>query len=381
MGAGARTSSRSTTRWATTLHRGRRRLAPAAAATPSGSARSATGTRASAATESSRCTGRGAARSLLRIWNPDGSEAEKSGNSVRGSSRASSGTSATRARRARDRDRRRDRCARGSSCAAGRCARSASTWGGPRSAAPTCRCCGPPREVVDEPLRVGSVDLRVTCVSIGEPALRPLRPECCSPRCCAASGRSSETHPIFPKRTQRAARASVRSRSGSTIADLGARRRRDARVGQLELRGRRGGASPRAGRPARSAVHMPGGALRIEIGADYSLRMTGPATPVYRAALADSRDSADWLRPRAAARAASALGDRRRFARRAASSRDADRSGRARMRKRAPVETAQPAASERRGDARPRRPPAPSVHARAAEARDARGARASPSSA
>jgi diaminopimelate epimerase len=32
-------------------------------------------------------------------------------------------------------------------------------------------------------------------------------------------------------------------------------------------------------------VRMPGGALRIEIGADYALRMTGPATPVYRGAL------------------------------------------------------------------------------------------------
>jgi diaminopimelate epimerase len=32
-------------------------------------------------------------------------------------------------------------------------------------------------------------------------------------------------------------------------------------------------------------VHMPGGKLRIEIGADYALHMTGDATPVYRGKL------------------------------------------------------------------------------------------------
>jgi diaminopimelate epimerase len=32
-------------------------------------------------------------------------------------------------------------------------------------------------------------------------------------------------------------------------------------------------------------VHMPGGKLRIEIGADYALRMTGDSTPVYRGKL------------------------------------------------------------------------------------------------
>jgi len=32
-------------------------------------------------------------------------------------------------------------------------------------------------------------------------------------------------------------------------------------------------------------VRMPGGALRIEIGPNYAIRMTGPATPVYRGLL------------------------------------------------------------------------------------------------
>jgi diaminopimelate epimerase len=216
----------------------------------------------------------------LRIWNPDGSEAEKTGNGVRIFARFLWDFRYVRVKELEI------------ATPGGRVtARLSVTRGEVRAIrvdmgrasflSTDLPMLGPPREVVDEPLRVGSLDLRVTCVSIGNPHCVRFVPNL-HPEVLRSIGPQLETHPIFPKRTN-VQLACVRSRTriDALIWERGAGETLASGSSSCAV----AAAAHRLGLVDRKAeVHMPGGSLRIEIGADQSLRMTGPATPVYRGA-------------------------------------------------------------------------------------------------
>jgi diaminopimelate epimerase len=217
----------------------------------------------------------------LRIWNPDGSEAEKSGNGLRIFARFLWDFGYVRAREL-----------------------AISTLGGPVVArlsvvkaqvrsirvemgratftSSEIPVLGPVREVVDEPLRVGSLELRVTCVSVGNPHCVRFVSEL-HPEALRSLGPQLESHALFPNRTN-VQLARVRSRTAIDVLvwERGAGETRASGSSSCAV----AAAAHRLGLVDRRVdVRMPGGTLRIEIGADYALRMTGPATPVYRGKL------------------------------------------------------------------------------------------------
>jgi diaminopimelate epimerase len=217
----------------------------------------------------------------LRIWNPDGSEAEKSGNGARIFARFLWDFGYVKKRELSiDTPGGRIVARLGLN---GRAVREVRVDMGRASfASADVGALGPPRELVDEPLRVGSLDLRVTCVSVGNPhcvrfvselhaeALRSLGPQL-------------ESHALFPKRINvQLARVRSRSAIDALIWERGAGETRASGSSSCAI----AAAAHRLGLVDRKVdVHMPGGKLRIEIGEDYALRMTGPATPVYRGKL------------------------------------------------------------------------------------------------
>jgi diaminopimelate epimerase len=217
----------------------------------------------------------------LRIWNPDGSEAEKSGNGARIFARflwdfgyvkkkeleiATPGGPVVARLSLRGREVSEIRV----------------DMGVASFASADLPALGPPREMVDEPLRVGSLDLRVTCVSVGNPHCVRFVSEL-HPEALRTLGPQLETHGMFPKRVN-VQLARVRSRGAieALIWERGA--------GETRASGSSSCAIAAAARrldlvDRKVDVHMPGGKLRIEVGDDWSLRMTGPATPVYRGKL------------------------------------------------------------------------------------------------
>jgi diaminopimelate epimerase len=217
----------------------------------------------------------------LRIWNPDGSEAEKSGNGVRifarflwdfRYARAKELEIATPGGRVTAR----------LTVARGEVSAIRVDMGRASFQSRDLPMLGPAREVVDEPLRVGSVDLRVTCVSLGNPHCVRFVPNL-HPEVLRSLGPQLESHPIFPNRTN-VQLACVRSRKKieALIWERGAGETLASGSSSCAV----AAAAHRLGLVERKVeVRMPGGSLRIEIGADWSLRMTGPATPVYRGAL------------------------------------------------------------------------------------------------
>ena len=142
---------------------------------------------------------------------------------------------------------------------------------------------GPPRSVVDEPMRFANEEHRVTCVSVGNPHCVIPLPDISREK-AETLGPIVETAPYFPNRInmqllkvldrcniaieifERGAGYTLASGSSSCAAACAARR-----LGLVD---------------SEVTVHMPGGTLRIEIGDDYSVHMTGDATRVgtFRAA-------------------------------------------------------------------------------------------------
>ena len=218
---------------------------------------------------------------VLRIWNPDGSEAEKSGNGVRIFARFLWDFGYVKRRELAI-----------ATLGGPVVARLAVTRGEVRQirvdmgratfASAEIPVLGPPRDVVDEPLRVGSVDLRVTCVSVGNPHCVRFVSEL-HPEMLRSLGPQLETHPFFPNRTNvQLARVRSRSAIDMLVWERGAGETRASGSSSCAV----AAAAHRLGLVDRKVdVHMPGGKLRIEIGPDYTLRMTGPATPVYRGKL------------------------------------------------------------------------------------------------
>ncbi len=209
----------------------------------------------------------------VRIFNPDGSEAEKSGNGLRILSRFLFDHRRTRKRSFTIETR--GGVARATlSVRDGEVTAIAVDVGRATFQSRKIPVAGPPREVVDEPIVVDGERVRVTAVSVGNPhcvvfekildvdRLRRLGPRL-------------ETHPAFPRRTNvQFARVVSRRRLDILIWERGA--------GETEASGTSAcaatAAALRLGRvdPA-VTVGMPGGRLRVVIDEEWNVRLTGPS--------------------------------------------------------------------------------------------------------
>jgi diaminopimelate epimerase len=213
----------------------------------------------------------------LRIFNPDGSEAEKSGNGLRIFSRFLQDT--------------------------GRVAREAfaiETPGGRvRSeiradglitvamgvvsfSSAVIPVTGPSREVLNERITVGGRDFTYCAATIGNPHCVIPLPEV-SAEAARQYGPALEVHPNFPRRTnvqflQVLDRANIRIEiwergAGYTLASGSSSSAAAAVARRLGL------VDPQV------TVHMPGGTLEIEIADNYAITMTGPVIQVAQGSL------------------------------------------------------------------------------------------------
>ncbi|MCL6552447.1 MAG: diaminopimelate epimerase [Firmicutes bacterium] len=219
----------------------------------------------------------------LRIFNPDGSEAEKSGNGLRIFAKflydhrytrrpqftiETPGGVAGVTLHLRD----------------GRVAQMTVDVGRATFWSDEIPVAGPRREVVGEPIEAGGQRLTFTGVSVGNPHCVVFVPEL---RQVALRdlGPLLETHPLFPHRTNvQFARVAARDRIEIVIWERGA--------GETMASGSSASAvaaaAVRAGTADRDVtVAMPGGELRIQVAEDWRIRMTGPASEVYAGTLSD----------------------------------------------------------------------------------------------
>jgi diaminopimelate epimerase len=226
----------------------------------------------------------------IRIFNPDGSEAEKSGNGIRIFARYAfeagyvSGPAFALA-------------TRGGVVAVrlldARAELIEVDMGSPSFRSGDMPMTGPEREVVDEPLSVAGHDLRVTCVSMGNPHC-VIFGEDVTPAQAQRLGPLVERAPCFPQRTnvqlarvvdertvaieiwERGAGYTLASGSSSCAAASAARR---------------------LGRVAEQVtVRMPGGTLAVEFAHDGHALLTGPVTGVARGSV--HRDLLESTTPR-----------------------------------------------------------------------------------
>ncbi len=214
----------------------------------------------------------------VRIFNPDGSEAEKSGNGLRIFARY-----AFEAGYVRGRD---FTLTTGGGVVAVRILNERAAlieldMGAPSFRSAAIPMTGPEREVVDEPLSVAGHELRVTCVSMGNPHC-VIFGEDVTPTQAQRLGPLVERAPCFPQRTnmqlarvvdaqtlvieiwERGAGYTLASGSSSCAAASAARR-----LGLVE---------------ERVTVRMPGGALTVTFAHDGRALLTGPVTGVARGA-------------------------------------------------------------------------------------------------
>jgi diaminopimelate epimerase len=226
----------------------------------------------------------------LRIFNPDGSEAEKSGNGLRifakylhdhGRATRPTFTIDTKGGRVECQCHVTDGRVDEVTVEMGRCT----------FLAPEIPMNGPAREVVRVPLQVAEQTLAVTAVSVG------------NPHCVVFTDRLDEaetrrlgplieTHPAFPNRTNvQFARVISRSAVDILIWERGA--------GWTLASGSSSSAvacaAVKNGLCDHGAVtvRMPGGALHIDVRPDWSIRLRGPVEEVYAGTL--SRDFLDAL--------------------------------------------------------------------------------------
>ncbi|HEU5394090.1 MAG TPA: diaminopimelate epimerase, partial [Candidatus Methylomirabilis sp.] len=232
----------------------------------------------------------------LRIFNPDGSEAEKSGNGLRifarylaeaGHARTDTFTVETRGGVVRA----------SLSREAGRITGITVDMGRASFLSGEIPVRGPSREVLREPLEVEGERLAVTCVSVGNPHCVILS-DALDPATVRRLGPKVEHHPAFPSRINvQFARVLDRGRVAVLIWERGA--------GFTLASGSSACAVAAACRKhgltdARIAVEMPGGTLAIEVAPDFSLRMTGPAEPICAGTLSaalEARCRAGWEPP------------------------------------------------------------------------------------
>ena len=219
----------------------------------------------------------------LRIFNPDGSEAEKSGNGLRifakylwdhGRAKAATFTVETRGGVVECQCHVRD----------GRVSFVTVEMGRATFRASEIPMTGPDRDVVGVPLQLGDgLTLRVTAVSVGNPHCVTFVDRLDETE-CRRLGPLIETHPAFPNRTNvQFARPRARDALDILVWERGA--------GFTLASGSSScGAASAAVRNGlcdhgRVRVRMPGGELVIEVRPDWSLRLEGPVAEVYRGTL------------------------------------------------------------------------------------------------
>jgi diaminopimelate epimerase len=214
----------------------------------------------------------------LRILNPDGSEAEKSGNGLRifakylydhGRAKRDTFTVATAGGRVEC------RC----HVAGGRVGVVTVELGRCTFLAPEIPMNGPEREAVNVPLQVDGVTLLVTAVSVGNPHC-VIFTERLDEDLVRRLGPMVERHPAFPNRTNvQWARVTSRSAVDILIWERGA--------GFTLASGSSSSgvacAAVKTGLcdPGLVTVRMPGGALSVEVRPDWSIRLQGPVEEVY----------------------------------------------------------------------------------------------------
>lgn len=216
----------------------------------------------------------------LRIFNPDGSEAEKSGNGLRIFSRYLWDRKLVGAEEFAIETA--GGVVRSTVFAGGRMVRvemgRVSFWSDQIPVA------GPRREVLQETITVGGRKFTFCAATVGNPhCVLPL-PEI-SAALAREFGSQLETHANFPNRTnvqflQVLDRANIRIEiwergAGYTLASGSSSSAAAAVAHRLGLC------------DDRITVHMPGGQIAIEIGGDAAIRMTGPVTRVAEGLIAD----------------------------------------------------------------------------------------------
>ena len=141
---------------------------------------------------------------------------------------------------------------------------------------------GPPREVVDEIIEAGDQQLEITAVSVGNPHCVVFVPDLNLIH-LHQLGPLLETHPMFPNRTNvQFAQVVARDRVQILIWERGAGETMASGTSASAV----AAASVREGMTDRQlTISAPGGDLRITVGEDWSIRMTGPASEVYSGVL------------------------------------------------------------------------------------------------
>lgn len=220
----------------------------------------------------------------LRIYNPDGSEAEKSGNGLRIFARylhdhglASSAeftvetpggiVGVTLHRRG------------------GTVERITVDMGTATFRSDRIPVAGPVREVVDEPLEVDGQDLVITAVSMGNPHCVVFVPDL-SQVDLHRLGPKLERHPAFPARTNvQFAQVHSRRRVAAVIWERGAGETLASGSSACAV----ASAAVRKGLADREVtVAMQGGELAITVAEDWAVRMSGPAVEIYEGVLSPS---------------------------------------------------------------------------------------------
>jgi diaminopimelate epimerase len=230
----------------------------------------------------------------LRIFNPDGSEAEKSGNGLRifakwlrdhGHARQDGFTVDTKGGVVECLCQGKD----------GRVAFVTVEMGRATFRAPDIPMNGPDRDVVGVPLQLGDgTAVSATAVSVGNPHcvvfVDPLDVDACK-----RVGPMIERHPAFPQRTNvQFARAVDKHTLDILIWERGAGYTLASGSSSCAA----ASAAVRTGRcgHGRVTVRMPGGDLVIEVRPDWSLKLEGPVEEVYTGALSPEFAEA-WLSP------------------------------------------------------------------------------------
>jgi diaminopimelate epimerase len=213
----------------------------------------------------------------LRIYNPDGSEAEKSGNGLRifakylyehGHARVPRFTVETLGGVVRCDLQVRD----------GRVVEVTVDMGEATFSSSRIPAAGPPREVVDEAVEVQGEVLRVTAVNVGNPHCVVFT-EDVGQVDLLRLGPALECHPLFPQRTNvQFAQVLAPDRVRIRIWERGAGHTLASGSSACAV----AAACVRRGLTGRSLrVEMEGGTLRVSVEEGYRLRMTGPASEVY----------------------------------------------------------------------------------------------------
>ncbi len=143
---------------------------------------------------------------------------------------------------------------------------------------------GEPRDVVNEPLRLGSQSFNVTCLSIGNPhCVIPVQE--ISEELARQIGLLVENHPMFPNRINvQLLQVIGRNHIKIEIWERGA--------GYTLASGSSSCAAASAGHrlglvDSKIKVEMPGGTMEIEIEPDGHVQMTGPVSSVARGEFSD----------------------------------------------------------------------------------------------